>query len=93
MNNFVAKQADAAGPASDSNRLAVSVEAIRALPADFVKRHRVLPFEIRHGTILVATADPGNQRVIDDIRLLTGLEVREFEAFSAEILEKIAETY
>ena len=74
-------------------RLAVSPEAIRALPADFVKRHRVLPFEIRHGTILVATADPGNQRVIDDIRLLSGLEVQESEAPTAEILEKIAECY
>src|SRR5437899_2220591 len=74
-------------------RLNVSAEAIRALPADFVKRHRVLPFEIRHGTILVATADPGNQRVIDDIRLLSGLEVQESEAPPAEILEKIAECY
>ncbi len=41
----------------------------------------------------VATAEPGNQRVIDDIRLLSGLEVREFEASPAEILEKIGECY
>jgi len=74
-------------------RLNVSPEAIRTLPADFVKRHRVLPYDIRHGTIHVATADPGNQRVIDDIRLLSGLEVQESEAPSAEILEKIAECY
>src|SRR5437879_1253327 len=58
-------------------RLTVSPEAIRTLPAEFVKRHRVLPYQIRHGTIHVATADPGNQRVIDDIRLLSGLEVQE----------------
>ena len=74
-------------------RLSASAEAIRALPADFVNRHRVLPFEIRQGTIHVATADPGNQRVIDDIRLLSGLEVQESEAPSADILEKIAECY
>src|SRR5438067_8993535 len=74
-------------------RLTVSPEAIRALPADFVKRHRVLPYDIRHGALHVATADPGNQRVIDDIRLLSGLEVQESEAPSAEILEKIAECY
>ncbi len=74
-------------------RLNVSPEAIRALPADFVKRHRVLPFQIRHGAIHVATAEPGNQRVIDDIRLLSGLEVQESEAPVAEILEKIAECY
>ncbi len=58
------------GPAND---------AIRALPADFVKRHRILPLRIVGGTIHLATAEPGNQRVIDDIRLLTGLEVEEHE--------------
>src|SRR5207245_7319944 len=72
-------------------KLNVSAEAVRALPADFVKRHRVLPFEIRKGTIHIVTSDPGNQRVIEDIRLLSGLEVQETEAPAAEILEKIAE--
>jgi type II secretory ATPase GspE/PulE/Tfp pilus assembly ATPase PilB-like protein len=71
----------------------ISVEAIRALPAEFVKRHRILPLEIRQGTLHIATATPGDQRVIDDIRLLSGLEVLETEAAEEEILEKIAESY
>src|SRR5213083_1248602 len=74
-------------------KLNVSPEAVRALPSDFAKRHRVLPFEIRNGIIHIATSDPGNQRVIEDIRLLSGLEVQETEAPAAEILEKIAECY
>ena len=61
-------------------RAGATAEAIRALPADFVKRHRVLPLRIHSGTLHLATADSGNQRVIDDIRLLTGLEVEEHEA-------------
>src|SRR5207247_600822 len=36
---------------------------------------------------------PGNQRVIDDIRLLSGLEVQEAEASGPDVLEKIAECY
>src|SRR5688572_25982171 len=68
-------------------------EALRALPADFVKRHRVLPLEIRNGSIRVATADPGNARIIDDIRLLSGFEVEEVEAPGPELVEKIAELY
>ena len=74
-------------------RLNVSPAALRALPADFVKRHRILPFDIQSGTIHIATADPGNQRVIDDIRLLSGLEVQESEAPASEIMQKIAECY
>jgi type II secretory ATPase GspE/PulE/Tfp pilus assembly ATPase PilB-like protein len=74
-------------------KLNVSPDAIRLLPADFVKRHRVLPLWIRNGTLHIATADPGNPRLIDDIRLLSGLEVEESEAPSNELLEKIAECY
>jgi type IV pilus assembly protein PilB len=74
-------------------KLRVSTEVIRALPSEFVKRHRVLPFEIRNGTIRVATAEPGRQRVIEDIRLLSGLEVEEWTAADSEIIEKIAECY
>src|SRR5437764_13974018 len=71
-------------------RVNVSPEAVRALPAAFVKRHRVLPFEINNGTIHIATAELGNQRVIDDIRLLSAVEVRECETPSSEIVEKSA---
>jgi type II secretory ATPase GspE/PulE/Tfp pilus assembly ATPase PilB-like protein len=77
----------AAGPP----RLLVSPEAAGALPVEFIKRHRVLPLKIGGGAILVATAEPGNQRVIDDIRLLTGLEVEEQAVEAAELVEKIAE--
>jgi type II secretory ATPase GspE/PulE/Tfp pilus assembly ATPase PilB-like protein len=73
-------------------RLAVSPEAAGVLPAEFVKRHRVLPLKMSGGAILIATAEPGNQRVIDDIRLLTGLEVEEQTVDPAELLEKIAES-
>jgi len=75
------------------SRLAIAPEAIRALPAHFVKRHRVLPLEIRDGTLHIATAQPGDQRVIDDIRLLSGLEVRESTAAASEIADTIAERY
>src|SRR5215469_4431615 len=71
----------------------VSPEAIRALPADFVKQHQVLPLRIQSGILHIATAKPGDARVIDDIRLLTGLEVRETLIPAADILEKMAECY
>jgi type IV pilus assembly protein PilB len=75
------------------SKLTVPSEIIRLLPAEFVKRHRVLPFDLRNGAVCIATAEPGNQRLIEDIRLLSGLEVEEFTAPQPEILEKIAECY
>src|SRR6202012_5262703 len=72
---------------------AVSSEVANLLPAEFVKRHRVLPLELREGTLLIATSSPGNQQVIDDIRLITGMEVEEQEAPAEVVLEKIARVY
>jgi type II secretory ATPase GspE/PulE/Tfp pilus assembly ATPase PilB-like protein len=76
-----------------SNGSEISPEILRSLPAEFVKRHQVLPVQLYNGTIRIATAAPGNQRVIDDIRLLTGLEVEETEWPAGELLEKIAQCY
>jgi type IV pilus assembly protein PilB len=74
-------------------RLHPSSEIARALPVEFVKRHRVLPLKIQDGTVHVATATPGNHQVIDDIRLLTGLEVEETELPASVISERISEAY
>jgi type II secretory ATPase GspE/PulE/Tfp pilus assembly ATPase PilB-like protein len=74
-------------------KLNVAPEIIRALPAEFVKRHGILPFAVQNGVMHIATSAPGNQRVIDDIRLLSGLEVEEFSAPASEITAKISECY
>ena len=73
--------------------LDISAEAIRILPAEFVKRHRVLPLAIEEGVLHIATTQPGNEEVIEDIRLLSGLEVKESVAAETEILERMAECY
>jgi type II secretory ATPase GspE/PulE/Tfp pilus assembly ATPase PilB-like protein len=73
--------------------IAIAPEVLRLLPAEFVKRNRVLPLEVREGTVRIATAVLGKQEIIEDIRLLTGLEVEERLAPASEILERIAEAY
>jgi type II secretory ATPase GspE/PulE/Tfp pilus assembly ATPase PilB-like protein len=73
--------------------LAASAEALRAIPAEFAKRHRILPLQLSDGVLYIATATPGDSRVIDDIRLMTGFEVIEWRAAEAEILERIGECY
>jgi type II secretory ATPase GspE/PulE/Tfp pilus assembly ATPase PilB-like protein len=74
-------------------RAEIPAEVLRTLPADFVKQHRILPLALQDGMIEIATAEPGNRQVIEDIRLLTGLEVREREVPAEEILEKLAGCY
>lgn len=81
------------GPFISLSRLEIPPDVVRALPVEFVKRHCLLPIAVRNGAIHIATAVPGNPRVIDDIRLLTGMEVEEFAASADEITAKISECY
>jgi type II secretory ATPase GspE/PulE/Tfp pilus assembly ATPase PilB-like protein len=76
-----------------SDRGISTPEALRSLPADFVRRHRVLPLRIEAGILHLATSEPANQRLIDDIRLLTSLEVYPHESTAEEVLPKIAACY
>src|SRR6516162_6809380 len=80
-------------PRTTTSKAEIPSEALRSLPVEFAKRHRVLPIGITDTTLHILTATPGQQQVIDDIRLLTGLEVEESEAPAAEILERIAHSY
>ncbi|MBX3734003.1 MAG: type II/IV secretion system protein [Verrucomicrobiae bacterium] len=73
--------------------LPIDPDALGSLPKEFVQRHRVLPIHLGDGLLTIATAHPGNDRISDDIRLLTGLEVSERQAPEGEITERIAECY
>ncbi len=73
--------------------LVPSPEALRLIPADFARDHKVLPLRVVAGVLHLASAAPGDERLIEDIRLLTGLEVVEVLASEAEILERTTDGY
>jgi type II secretory ATPase GspE/PulE/Tfp pilus assembly ATPase PilB-like protein len=75
------------------SKLAIAPEVLKTIGADFAKKHRVLPLALNDGILDIATAQPGNSRLVDDIRLLTGFEVREVEHSESDLMEKIAACY
>ena len=50
-------------------------EAARLVPSGVARRHGVMPIARKADRVVVAMADPTNVVAIDDIRLLTGLDV------------------
>ena len=74
-------------PFGNLAKLEIAPEIVRTVPAEFAKRHCLLPIAVRNGT---PSKSPRPARptggVIDDIRpLMSGLEVEEFPAPAAEI--------
>ena len=77
----------------DRPRHVASPQALRLVPAEFAKRHGLLPLEVRDGTLRVLAAAPLPPEVIEDLRLLSGLEPEETGAPAEEVTDGIAEGY
>ena len=54
------------------------------LKADLMKRYAVLPIDVQDDTLIVAMADPANIFAIDDVRIVTGKEIRPVVAAQSE---------
>ena len=68
-------------------------EAIRSLPSRFVYRNHLAPIARENGMLKVATSDPFDLYVFDEIKLLTGLQVSPVLAPRDEIDKVIKDHY
>ncbi|KAB2664322.1 MAG: type II/IV secretion system protein [Verrucomicrobia bacterium] len=80
-------------PKPEGAAAAAAREAARLVPAEFAQRHALLPLSVHAGILRVASAAPLGPGVVDDLRLLTGLEVTVETAGHEAVTEGIAERY
>ena len=73
---------------TDAN-LKVDVETIRQMPSKLVHRAKLIPLNRENGSIRVATRDPFQIYAFDELRMITGLEVKPVLAKESEINEII----
>jgi type IV pilus assembly protein PilB len=67
----------------------VDGSAVSRVPNAVCRRYTVLPIGYEDGKLLVAMADPANVFAIDDIRSLTGMDVKPAVATRADVLAAI----
>ncbi|MFP4500031.1 MAG: GspE/PulE family protein [Candidatus Hydrogenedentota bacterium] len=60
----------------DITKLKINQDIIRKIPPDVAKFYSIIPIREVDGALLVAMADPLNLRILDDLRQITGMEVR-----------------
>ena len=73
----------------DLSGFPVDISAVTRVSEAVCRRHNALPVAYEDGRLLVAMADPANVFAVDDMRLLTGLEVRAVVATRADVLAAI----
>ncbi|MDP9165221.1 MAG: Flp pilus assembly complex ATPase component TadA [Actinomycetota bacterium] len=67
----------------------VDGSAVTRIPDAVCRRHTALPIGYEDGRLVVAMADPANVFAIDDIRSMTGLEVKPVVATKPDVLAAI----
>ncbi len=73
----------------DLSEVAVDGSAINRIPGPVARRHSAIAIGYENGKLLVAMADPANVFAIDDIRSLTGMDVKPVVATRSDIATAI----
>ena len=77
----------------DLGEFAVDGSAIGRVPGAVCRRHSAMPIGFEDGKLLVAMADPANVFAVDDIRSLTGMDVKPVVATRADLAAAIDRYY
>ncbi|RJQ33124.1 MAG: type IV-A pilus assembly ATPase PilB [Actinobacteria bacterium] len=67
--------------------------ASTAIPQDLAQRYEVIPIDFEDDALVVAMFDPSNVFAIDDLRILTGYEIRPVISTESDILNAISLAY
>jgi type IV pilus assembly protein PilB len=67
----------------------IDQELVDKIPESFLRERHVLPLQIEEGRLFVATSDPLNLSVLDDVKLLAGLPVVPVLSMERDLLAAI----
>ncbi|MBE0417219.1 MAG: Flp pilus assembly complex ATPase component TadA, partial [Coriobacteriia bacterium] len=67
----------------------IDPNAATNLSSDLARRHSVLPIKVEDDELLVAMSDPANMMAIDDLRIVTGYEIRPVVVTESDLLQAI----
>lgn len=79
-------------PFVELGEMTIDGRAATSVSETITKRHTALPIGYEDGKLVVAMADPANVFALDDIRTVTGMDVKAVVATKEDILDAIRRT-
>jgi type IV pilus assembly protein PilB len=71
----------------------VESDAVKLVPESLARRYNILPAHLRAGTLTIATNDPLDFACLEDIEMITGMEIRTVLSPMSEIERAINRIY
>jgi type II secretion system protein E len=73
----------------DLTKIKVEPETLQAMPLKLVHRRTLMPLSRRNGTLVVATGDPYDVYALDELQMMTGMQIQPVLASPREIARLI----
>ena len=80
-------------PFIDLTTTKIESEAVKKIPEAVAKKNTVIAFKINNGRLYVATNDPVNFYIFEELKIQTGMEIHAMLATKSSILEAIGKVY
>ena len=77
----------------DSPLFVVELDVVKLIPESLARRYNILPTYLRSGTLTIATNDPLDFACLEDVGMITGLEIRTVLSPASEIDRAINRVY
>ncbi len=80
-------------PGIDLTQIAISLEHLSLVPRELAEKNRILPVLVRGDRIFLATANPQEKHVVDELEFVTGKKVYSYIAVHSTLVKTIAAAY
>ncbi len=80
-------------PLVDPAAMEIPPEVIRLIPVTLVRRHHLLPISLTGSTLTLAMSDPSNLVAINEVKFLTGYDVKVAVAATSSVTAAIQQLY
>lgn len=80
-------------PGIDLAQICLRLETLDLLPREIAEKHLILPVLMRDDRLFVATANPREHKVLDELEFVTGKKVYPYVALEASLAHVIEDAY
>ena len=80
-------------PGIDLTQIVIQLDHLDVIPRQLAETHRVLPVLVRGDRVFLATEDPNEKRIVDEIEFVTGKKVYSYVAVHSTLVRAIAAAY
>lgn len=80
-------------PIMNFEQTEIGSEAIDLIPFSLAQKHQLLPIKVHEGTLSIAMVDPSNITALNDIKFITGLDIKVSIATESELKQQLEKHY